>query len=235
MKTEPLAYQKESTRKALKHRITSLIFKIVSIFLFIIGLSVFASPHLIQYLNKFNSAQLIENYFTAFPESKTSGISNSGAYESGGFDKNLENIFGSIYIPKLNLELPIYTGLTTANLEAGIAHLEGTSLPIGGRNTHSVLCGHSGRVTNEFFTNINKLVEGDLFFIRTRKQRLTYKVISSKVIDPAETSALLIVPDKDYVTLLTCTNGIKKRLVVTGERMLSETWMEGLATQVSPD
>jgi len=140
---------------------------------------------------------------------------------------NKEDMFGAIIIPKLGLELPIFTGSTDANLERGIAHMEGTSLPVGGESTHSVLAGHNGAVTNEWFTNIDQLTEGDLFYIRTLEQLLTYKVISSKVISPGAVSELYIQEGRDLVTLLTCTPNGSMRLIVTGERVLDEAWNTG--------
>ena len=204
--------------------------RIASVFLFIIGLSILVYPYIAQYINKLNATQLVESYFA---NQAASGIPNAQTSEGtesffGSTNEAAEHIFGSIYIPKLDLELPIYTGTTTANLSKGIAHLEGTSLPVGGKNTHSVLCGHTRAATNEWFTNIDKMTEGDLFYIRTLEQLLTYKVIAMKVIEPDNTSELLIVPEKDYVTLLTCTKSGNQRLIVTGERVLSESWTEPL-------
>lgn len=131
-----------------------------------------------------------------------------------------EGMFGSIFIPKLGLELPIFTGSTNANLSRGIAHLEGTSLPTGGENTHAVLAGHNGAIANEWFTNIDKLEEGDLFYIRHEGLSLTYKVESKHVISPTDVSALLIQEGRDLVTLLTCIDSGKNRLLVTGNRVL---------------
>ena len=208
--------------------------RIAGLFLFMIGLSLVLYPHIAQYINNLHATRMAQAFFDqgAASQGGTGNAARSGGAERNtggtvdayGFD---EDVFGFISIPKLNLELPIYTGSTTANLSKGIAHLEGTSLPVGGKGTHSVLCGHNGSVTNEWFTHIDELTEGDLFYIRTREQLLTYKVISMKVIDPDEISDLLIVPDKDLITLLTCAQGGSKRLIVTGERVLDDSWTGG--------
>lgn len=124
-----------------------------------------------------------------------------------------------MFIPLLELELPIYVGSTNENLEKGIAHLEGTSLPVGGASTHSVLCGHNGAVTNEWFTHIDQMSTGDLFYIRHDGSVLTYKVVSTKIIQPNNTSDLMIEQDKDLVTLLTCADSGATRLIVRGERV----------------
>ncbi|MCL1799546.1 MAG: sortase [Eggerthellaceae bacterium] len=201
--------------------------KIASVFLFIIGLSILMYPHVAQYINNLHATQLVTAYFAEGPETGGDGT-GGGAGGSGGpggdIDFSDSDIFGSIVIPKLALELPIFTGPTAENLERGIAHVEGTSLPVGGASTHSVLAGHHGRVTNEWFTNIDQLTEGDLFYIRTKEQFLTYKVISLKVIDPEDNSDLLIVPDRDLVTLYTCTPSRLQRVIVTGERLLNDSW-----------
>jgi len=209
--------------------------RVAAIFLFFIGLSILLYPHIAQYVNQLHATRLVAAYFDTgaqFGGPATPGATGGGGagpYAAGqnpeGSD---EDIFGSIYIPKLKLELPIYTGSTTANLAKGIAHLEGTSLPVGGESTHSVLCGHNGAVTNEWFTHIDELTEGDLFYIRTLEQLLTYKVVSMKVIDPDDTSDLLIEPGRDLVTLLTCADSGRMRLIVTGERVYDTSWTGGV-------
>ena len=186
-------------------------------------------PHIAQYINNIHATQLVQAYFADDLEGPngTGGANGANGAKVDGkptIDFLDENIFGSINIPKLGLELPIYTGPTVENLERGIAHVEGTSLPVGGVDTHSVLAGHHGRVTNEWFTHIDQLSEGDLFYIRSKEQLLTYKVISLKVIDPEDDSDLRIVKGRDLVTLYTCTPSRLQRVIVTGERVLDESW-----------
>ena len=134
---------------------------------------------------------------------------------------DVNGVIGYIEIPKININVPIYHGSTDDVLAMGIGHLETTGFPIGGLGNHSVLSGHRGLPTAKMFTDLDKMEVGDNFFIHVLDQTLEYKVDQIKVIDPSDTSDLMPVPDKDYVTLLTCTPlGINShRLIVRGERV----------------
>lgn len=127
---------------------------------------------------------------------------------------------GYIYIPSLDLSLPIYAGTSESVLQKGVGHMEGTSLPIGGESTHSILTAHTGLNTARMFTDIDKLKKGDIFLIENIKETLAYKVDSIQVIEPTDFSQLVIVPKEDYVTLLTCTPYMvnSHRLLVRGVR-----------------
>lgn len=133
---------------------------------------------------------------------------------------NGDGIMGSIEIPKINVKLPVYHGTNTDVLEKGVGHMTKTSLPIGGKNTHSVLTGHTGLSSARLFTDIDKLTVGDVFFINVLDKKLAYKVVKTEVVLPSETEDLRIVQNKDYVTLVTCTPYGKNthRLFVRGER-----------------
>lgn len=135
-------------------------------------------------------------------------------------DLDGSGVMGSIEIPKIDVNLPIYHGTSTKTLEKGAGHLQKTSLPIGGKNTHAVITGHSGLSTARLFTDLEQLSEGDVFFIYVLNQKLAYKVDNIEVVLPTETEDLRVVPEKDYVTLLTCTPYGKNthRLLVRGER-----------------
>lgn len=130
-------------------------------------------------------------------------------------------VMGSIDIPKINANLPIYHGTSDEVLNIGIGHVQFSSLPVGGLNTHSVLTGHRGLPNSKLFTRLDELNEGDYFFIKVLNQTLAYQVKEIQVIKPEETDKLMIVPEKDLVSLVTCTPyGINThRLVVTGERV----------------
>ena len=129
-------------------------------------------------------------------------------------------IMGSIEIPSINVNLPIYHGTTDEVLSAGVGHLNGSSLPIGGVNTKSILTAHRGLPSSKLFTRLDELVEGDLFFIRVLNETLAYKVNDIQVIEPEDVAGLEIEEGKDLVSLITCTPyGLNThRLVVTGER-----------------
>ena len=128
---------------------------------------------------------------------------------------------GSLDIPKINVELPIYHGTDDTALSNGIGHLQGTSLPIGGENTHAVLTGHRGLPSSKLLIRLDEMEKGDLFFIRISDETLAYKVYKIQVVEPEDVSSLQIEAGKDLVTLVTCTPyGINThRLLVTGKRV----------------
>ena len=131
------------------------------------------------------------------------------------------DIMGSLEIPKIQVELPIYHGTEDEVLSNGIGHLEGTSLPIGGENTHSVLTGHSGLPSSKLLVRLDEMKIGDLFFIHTYKEVMAYKVEEIIVVKPEDTAWMEIKAEKDLVSLVTCTPfGINShRLIVTGHRV----------------
>ena len=131
------------------------------------------------------------------------------------------DIMGSLEIPKIQVELPIYHGTADEVLSNGIGHLEGTSLPIGGENTHSVLTGHRGLPSSKLLVRLDEMKIGDLFFIHTYKEVMAYKVEEIMVVKPEDTAWMEIEGEKDLVSLVTCTPfGINShRLIVTGHRV----------------
>ena len=131
------------------------------------------------------------------------------------------DIMGSLEIPKIQVELPIYHGTEDEVLSNGIGHLEGTSLPIGGENTHSVLTGHRGLPSSKLLVRLDEMKIGDLFFIHTYKEVMAYKVKDIMVVKPEDTAWMEIKGEKDLVSLVTCTPfGINShRLIVTGHRV----------------
>jgi len=130
-------------------------------------------------------------------------------------------MMGYITIDKIGVEIPIYHGTSSSVLNVGVGHLEGSSLPIGGEGTHSVLSGHSGMPTSKLFTDLHKLEIGDIFFITVIDRKLKYMVDNIVVVNPNDTSNLRIEEDSDYVTLITCTPyGLNTyRLLVRGSRV----------------
>ena len=131
------------------------------------------------------------------------------------------DIMGSLEIPKIQVELPIYHGTEDEVLSNGIGHLEGTSLPIGGKNTHSVLTGHRGLPSSKLLVRLDEMKIGDLFFIHTYKEVMAYKVEDIMVVKPEDTAWMEIKGEKDLVSLVTCTPfGVNShRLIVTGHRV----------------
>ena len=130
-------------------------------------------------------------------------------------------IIGYVKIDKIGVELPIYHGTSDQVLSRGVGHLQGSSLPVGGESTHSVMSAHRGLPSAKLFTDLDRLEIGDTFQIIILDQLLTYQVDQVKVITPREIEDLQIVEGKDYCTLFTCTpSGINThRLLVRGIRI----------------
>lgn len=128
---------------------------------------------------------------------------------------------GMIEIPTIDLKAPIYKGTTEAILQKGIGWLEGSSLPSGGVGTHAVLTGHRGLPTAKLFTDLPEVKKGDQFVITYLDEKLAYEVDQILTVEPEETDALRIEPDKEYVTLITCTPYMvnSHRLLVRGHRV----------------
>ena len=140
-----------------------------------------------------------------------------------------------IEIPKIKCSLPIYHGTDEGVLQIAIGHIEGSSLPVGGVNTHCVLSGHRGLPSAKLFSNLDKLEEGDVFMIRTLDQTLTYEVDQIRIVLPDEVDDLKIEEGKDLCTLVTCTPyGINThRLLVRGHRVANRE--EAEAVRVTAD
>lgn len=137
-------------------------------------------------------------------------------------------IMGYVEIPSIQVNLPIYHGTDSETLERGIGHLLGSSLPIGGTSTHSVLSGHSGLAGQKMFTDLLQVKEGDVFYLHVLGETLAYQVVSLNTVLPYDTSLLGITPDADLCTLITCTPLAVNthRLLVTGERIPYESAQE---------
>jgi sortase A len=133
----------------------------------------------------------------------------------------LNGIMGSIYIPSIEVDLPIYHGTEAQTLRKGIGHVEGSSLPVGGKGSHAVLSGHRGLPSARLFTDLDQLQIGDYFVITVLNETLTYEVDQIKIVLPTDLSALTIDTDQDYVSLVTCTPyGVNThRLIVRGHRV----------------
>lgn len=130
-------------------------------------------------------------------------------------------IMGYVEIPKIQINLPIYHGTETDTLERGIGHLLGSSLPVGGESTHTILSGHSGMASQKMFTDLEQLAKGDVFYLRVLQETLAYQVSSIRTVLPHDTSLLSIEEGADLCTLITCTPyGVNShRLLVTGSRI----------------
>ena len=132
-----------------------------------------------------------------------------------------DGMMGYVQIPKIDIKIPIYHTVSTEVLEKAAGHLEGSSLPVGGADTHTVISAHRGLPSAALFTDLDKLKEGDHFLISVLDQVLCYEVDQITVVEPSETDPLKVEEGKDLTTLLTCTPyGVNShRLLVRGHRV----------------
>lgn len=128
---------------------------------------------------------------------------------------------GYVDIPKINQQIPVYAGTSEDVLQHACGHLEGTSLPIGGKDTHAVITAHRGLPQVKLFRDLDKMEVGDLFFFTNVKETLAYKVDQILVVEPWNFEPVLVVEGKDLMTLLTCTPYMinSHRLLVRGHRV----------------
>ncbi len=232
------------------------------ILIFLAGAGVFSYPTISNLWNEYRNAQLVSRYnesvgslsedrykelwqeaqeynehhtvnsiVDAFDENDEYILSHP--YDEV-LDPNGDGLMGSIEIPKLNLTLAIYHGLSTEVLEKGIGHVEGTSLPIGGESTHAVLAGHRGLPSAKLFTDLDQMELGDIFLIHVLDRTLAYKVDQIKTVLPEESDELSIIEGEDHVTLVTCTPyGVNThRLLVRGIRTEYHEEQEAAETPV---
>lgn len=136
-------------------------------------------------------------------------------------DINGSGIMGTVTIPSINVQLPVYHGTSDRVLNVAAGHIEGTTLPVGGEGTHGVISAHRGLPSARLFTDLNKVVEGDLFMIDVLNRTFTYQVDRILIVEPDQLEALNIESGMDYVTLQTCTPyGINThRMLVRGHRV----------------
>ena len=134
---------------------------------------------------------------------------------------NPAGLMARLRIPSIDLDLPVYHGTSDSVLLAGLGHLQGTSLPVGGAGTRSVITGHRGLAEATMFTDLDRVRTGDTLTLEVFGEVLTYRVTESRVVEPDETEALRAEPGRDLVTLVTCTPlGINThRILVTAERV----------------
>lgn len=130
-------------------------------------------------------------------------------------------IMGYIQIPSIHVNLPIYHGTGEEVLQIAAGHIAGSSFPIGGQGTHAVISGHRGLPSAKLFTDLDKLVEGDVFMVSVLEQVITYQIDQIHIVLPEEVADLAIETDKDYMTLVTCTPyGVNThRMLIRGHRI----------------
>lgn len=226
--------------RPMKSRKTTIILLIS----FFVGLSVLLYPSLSSYWNSKTQSKAIYDYESILeqyqPEDYTAVFEAAYAYNKDllqleqplqEYDRlnqynSTLNVSGSgmmgyITIPKIGQELPVYHGTADSVLSFAVGHLEGTSLPVGGKSTHSVVSAHRGLPTAVLFTYLDRMEIGDTFCFTILDRTITYEVDQIRIVEPDDTSLIQIVEGRDYCTLLTCTPyGINtQRLLVRGHQV----------------
>mgnify|MGYP004561739129 FL=1 len=239
----------------MKNKLTTILL-ILALFA---GLSLLLYPTVSDYWNSLHASQAVadyaenvrnleaekyeqvlqdaRNYNQMLPYKHTTfalSEEDKGAYDTL-LDISGTGVMGYIEIPTINISLPVYHGTEDAVLQIAVGHLEWSSLPVGGEDTHCVLSGHRGLPSAKLFTNLDKLVVGDKFVMRVLDEVLTYEVDQILIVEPTDVSTLMIEAGKDLCTLVTCTPyGINShRLLVRGHRI--ENQEEAQAIRVTSD
>ena len=224
--------------------------KLIRAVIVLIGIGILVYPSLSEYLQLKNSSRTVAAYDDTVSKTAKAKLdamfeeaseynrllasstgtnkprvdSNGNPISLDSYDTMLDlggdGMMGYITIPKLNTTNRIYHGTEEAVLQVGVGHLQNTSLPIGGENTHAVLSGHRGLPSADLFTDLNQLVIGDEFYVKILDRTLCYTVDQIVTVLPDDTRELAIKRGKDYVTLVTCTPyGVNShRLLVRGIR-----------------
>ena len=222
--------------KKKKKKKSNVVLNIFIALVFLAGAGVFLYPTISDMWNQYRNAQLVSKYEEAVTELSDNdydrlwkeakeynaehpvnaivdAFEEEDTYELSHpydrvLDPNGDGLMGSIEIPKIKAKLAIYHGLSKTVLEKGVGHVEGTSLPIGGKSTHAVLAAHRGLPNAKLFTDLDQMEKGDIFILHILGKHLAYKV------------DLDIIEGEDHVTLITCTPyGVNThRLLVRGVR-----------------
>ena len=211
---------------------------------FLVGICILLYPAFSDFWNSKTQSRAITNYESVLDnldENEYSAIfERAHAYNKALYETNYplmdyknvpgyydtlritdNDMIGYLKIDRIGVELPIYHGTSDDVMNRGVGHLEGSSLPIGGENTHSIMSAHRGLPSSKLFTDLDRMEIGDTFQIIILDQVLTYQVDFIKVIEPTDVSDLQIIEGGDYCTLFTCTPyGINThRLLVRGVRI----------------
>lgn len=234
--------------RLMKNRKTTIILLLS----FFVGLSVLLYPSISSYWNSKTQSEAIVDYESMLQNFKPEDYSalfeaaddynqqlaqlNDPLREYGRLSAyhSILNVSGTgmmgyITVPKISQELPVYHGTSDAVLSVAAGHLQGTSLPVGGESTHSVVSAHRGLPSAVLFTHLDRMEVGDTFYFTILDRTITYQVDQIRIVDPDDTSLIGIEPGMDYCTLLTCTPyGINtQRLLVRGFQV-DETQMKNI-------
>lgn len=237
----------------------NLIYTLLLLLIFLAGLSLLLYPTVSDYWNSFHQSRAIASYVdtvaeldddayqeiweqaqaynAALPRDDTRFV--PGEEEIAYYDTLLNvsgnGIMGYLEIPSIEVTLPVYHGTDEEVLQVAVGHIEGSSLPVGGPGTHSVISGHRGLPSATLLTDLDQLEIGDVFMLHVLDETLTYEVDQIHIVEPDDVSYLAIEEGEDLCTLVTCTPyGINThRLLVRGHRI--ETQAEAVSISVSAD
>lgn len=221
-----------------------LVSDIITVLIILVGAAFLGYPTFSEWWNSLTSSKVISNYDNKVSKidsaEKDKMFSDAQAYNERLLKKedrfHLDNkdeeeyksllnmdadIIGVLDIPKIDINLPIYHGASDSVLQAGIGHMPGTSLPVGGESTHSALLGHSGLPSAKLITGLDEMENGDCFMLKVLGKTLTYQVDSICVVEPDDLKPLEIENGRDLCTVITCTPyGVNThRLMVRGHRI----------------
>ena len=217
----------------------------ILILIFLAGLSLLLYPTVSDYWNSYTQSKTIASYVQNLNNIDTEKYDSiiKSAQQYNASLKNRRNsyllseqqqkeytellditgdgVMGYVDIPSVDITLPIYHGTSEKVLQTTVGHLEWTSLPVGGEDTHCVISGHRGLPSAKLFTDLDKLSEGDVFMLRVLDEVLTYQVDQIRIVEPTDTNDLKLVSGEDLCTLFTCTPyGVNShRLLVRGHRI----------------
>ena len=218
---------------------------IILLLFFLIGLSVLLYPSISSFWNSKTQSEAIIDYESMLsqyrPEDYSAMFEAADTYNQQlaalshpfhqypTLNENYWDILditgtgmiGYITVPKISQELPVYHGTSEAVLSMAVGHLQGSSLPVGGMGTHSVVSAHRGLPTAVLFTHLDRMEVGDLFYFTILDRTITYEVDQIRIVEPNDMSLIQIEENRDYCTLLTCTPyGINtQRLLVRGHQV----------------
>lgn len=239
--------KKDKTKKSAKSKKKkrSLVSTIILFIILLIGAGVMAYPTVSDWWNSFHQSRAIATYASAVENTSTEEmeamleaareyneelLKKPNRYEMSDEEKaeyaslldlSGTGVMGYVQINAIGVSLPIYHGTDESVLQIAVGHIEGTSLPVGGESTHTVLSGHRGLPSARLFTDLDKLKEGDTYTVTVLNRTVTYMVDQIRIVEPTDMSDLNISLGEDYCTLVTCTPyGVNShRLLVRGHRI----------------
>jgi sortase A len=231
-------------KKGKKKRKGPSISTIILFIILLVGVGILLYPSISDWWNSMHATKAIAGYVTAVEDlsaqEREDAIKAAQAYntkllngvdfdlteeEYAEYEKMLDiggtGIMGYVQISAIGVNLPVYHSVDESVLQIAVGHIPGSSLPVGGERTHSVLSGHRGLPSAKLFSDLDRMVEGDIFTLNVMGQTFTYMVDQIRIVLPEEVDELAIKPGRDYCTLVTCTPyGVNShRMLVRGKRI----------------